>query len=91
MYNKLEDMKQQAELRWLNHASLSSMQDLMDVGAAIQRVINSAQYIVDFSYSCGFNIDFQNVFSRNRYPLPRRTLELSQQDPQVRDSTFIHS
>jgi len=92
MYNKLEDMKQQAELRWLHHTSLSGMQDLMDVGAAIQRVISSAQYIVDFSYSCGFNIDFQKLFSRNRYPLhKRRTLELSQEDSYVRDSMFIHS
>jgi hypothetical protein len=87
MYNKLEDMKQQAELRWLERTSISGMQDLMDIGAAIQRLISSAQYIVDFSYSCGFDIDFQKLFSRNRYPPDRRkTLDLSQQDPYVRDS-----
>lgn len=86
MYNKLEDMKQQAELQWLHHTSISGMQDLMDIGAAIQRVISSAQYIVDYSYSCGFHIDFQKLFSRNRHPPQRtKTLDLSQQGPYVKD------
>jgi len=87
IYNNLEDMKRQAELRWLHHATLGGMQELMDIGAAIQRVISSAQYIVDFSYSCGFDIDFQKLFSRNRYPPPKRNIvAISQQDPYVRDT-----
>jgi hypothetical protein len=87
MYNKLEDMKRHSEIRWLHHASLSGMQELMDIGAAIQRVISSAQYIVDFSYSCGFDIDFQTLFSRNRCPSPiRKAVGISPQGPYVRDS-----
>ncbi|KIM47054.1 hypothetical protein M413DRAFT_268688 [Hebeloma cylindrosporum] len=87
MCNTLEDMKQQAELRWLRQKSVSGMQDLMDIGAAIQRVYSAAQYIEDFSCSHGFDIDFRNMFSRNRYPpQSRHAMDLSRQDRYVRNS-----
>ncbi|KAF8966588.1 hypothetical protein BDZ97DRAFT_620014 [Flammula alnicola] len=81
LYNNLEEKKQQSELRWLHRASVGAMQDLMDIGASIQRVIDAAQYIVDFAYSHQINIDFEKIFLRYRCPPLKQTVDMSQARP----------
>ena len=38
------------------------MRELFDINTAIQRVLQSAQYVMDYTYHCNLNVDFQSLF-----------------------------
>ena len=38
------------------------MRELLDIEISIQRVLQSAQYVIDYSYHCNLNVDFQTLF-----------------------------
>jgi hypothetical protein len=42
--------------------SHAAMRELFDIDASIQRVLQSAQYIINYTYHCNLNVDFQTLF-----------------------------
>lgn len=38
------------------------MQELLDINTSIQRVLQSAQYVVDYTSHCKLNVDFESLF-----------------------------
>ena len=73
LFYRLSVGQQKAELRWLEHTSHEAMENLMDVGANIQRVIDAAQYIVNYSQYHNWGIDFAALANED-YPPPERVL-----------------
>ncbi|PPQ65349.1 hypothetical protein CVT26_000064 [Gymnopilus dilepis] len=57
-FENLQDQKRDLEESYIRQASPALMQRIMDVGASIQRVTNSAQYIVAYSHELGLNVNF---------------------------------
>jgi len=47
------------------------MENLADIGATIQRVIDAAQYLVDYSLWLDLNVDFQTLYNRNDRSPPK--------------------
>ena len=41
--------------------SHAAMRELLDIDLSIQRVLQSAQYVVDYSNQCNLNVDFQTL------------------------------
>ncbi|KDR80343.1 hypothetical protein GALMADRAFT_153978 [Galerina marginata CBS 339.88] len=76
LHNQLWNKKRKVELRYLVQPSLEVMQQLMDAGASIQRVLQCARYIEAYSKSRGFNIDFDALCSQNQYcePPPKQQM-----------------
>ena len=38
------------------------MRELSDIDTSIQRVLQSAQYVINYTYHCNLNVDFQTLF-----------------------------
>ena len=38
------------------------MRELFDIDTSIQRVLQSAQYVINYTYHCNLNVDFQTLF-----------------------------
>ena len=38
------------------------MRELFDIDTAIQRVLRSTQYVINYTYHCNLNVDFQSLF-----------------------------
>ena len=55
------------------------MRELFDIDSSIQRVIQSAQYVIDYTYHCNLNVDFQSLFLQYYHsfqqPLPSSSPE----------------
>ncbi|KAF8190536.1 hypothetical protein BJ912DRAFT_325663 [Pholiota molesta] len=66
LYNEFEEKKQQAELHWQHRPSISCLQDITDLEKSSRRIIDAAQYIVDFAYTLRIDIDFGKIFLRYR-------------------------
>ena len=71
LYNTVEEKKRTIELCWLKRPSAATMKDLDNIESASQRIINAAQYIVDFAYSLRIDIDFKTIFLQYRSPPPK--------------------
>jgi hypothetical protein len=54
--------------------SHAAMRELLDIEISIQRVLQSAQYIIDYSCLCNLNIDFQTLFLRHYQQPPCQQL-----------------
>jgi len=67
--NKLEVERVEVDLRWKRDLSHAAMRELLDIELSIQRVLKSAQYIIDYSHHFNLNVDFQTLFLQHcRYP-----------------------
>lgn len=64
----IEEKKRPVESLWVQRPSVTVMKELDDIELSSQRVIDAAQYIVDFAYSLRLEIDFKNIFLRYRSP-----------------------
>lgn len=38
------------------------MRELFDINTAVQRVLQSAQYVIDYTIQCKIHVDFQSLF-----------------------------
>lgn len=73
MYNALEEQKQQLEGAYRPHSMPAvAMDEVAAIGVSLRRLVNSAQYIVDFATEWNIDVDFYQVFSRYRYAPPAR-------------------
>ncbi|KAF8903927.1 hypothetical protein CPB84DRAFT_1746031 [Gymnopilus junonius] len=66
LYENLQQRKNQLERAHVHHAPGATVQQLMDVGVSIQRLISCAHYIVAYSQSLGFNINFAAILQREQ-------------------------
>ena len=51
------------------------MRELFDIETSIQRVLQSAQYVINYTYHCNLKVDFQTLFLQYyhhpfQHPLP---------------------
>lgn len=60
--------------------SHAAMRELLDIELSIQRVLRSAQYVIDYSYHCNIHVDFQTLFLQH-YRLPFSCEQLSPAKP----------
>ncbi|KAF8800558.1 hypothetical protein BYT27DRAFT_7262718 [Phlegmacium glaucopus] len=90
--SKLEADKLEADLRWKRDMSHAAMRELLDIEISIRRVLQSAQYVIDYSHNCNLNLDFQTLFLQHyRSPFQHLSPEKPIHEMQYFDESWAYS
>jgi hypothetical protein len=84
LYNTLEEKRQQIEGTWrLRGMPPVAMDEVVAISTSLRRLVDSAQYIVDFASEWGIEVDFYQVFSRYRCPPLRQCMPAASMPQQM--------
>ena len=64
------------------------MRELFDIDTSIQRVLQSAQYIINYTYHCNINVDFQSLFLQYYHSF-QQSLPSSSEKPVLHDISYF--
>jgi hypothetical protein len=70
----------------LSHAAL---RELFDIDTSIQRVLQSAQYVINYAYQYNLSVDFQSLFIQYSHHSFQQPLSSSPEKPVVHDISYF--